>query len=47
MLRSLLFTMIGLDVGLRFSRHAVRRLRRILPVAMGRASSRWPSWPRC
>ncbi|WP_157556220.1 AbrB family transcriptional regulator [Herbidospora yilanensis] len=35
MLRSLLFTMIGLDVGLRFSRHAVRRLRRIVPVAMG------------
>ncbi|WP_214108659.1 AbrB family transcriptional regulator [Acrocarpospora catenulata] len=33
MLRSLLFTMIGLDVGLRFSRHTVRRLRRILPVA--------------
>ncbi|WP_157518800.1 AbrB family transcriptional regulator [Herbidospora mongoliensis] len=34
MLRSLLFTMIGLDVGLRFSRHAVWRLRRILPAAV-------------
>ncbi|GAA3659255.1 AbrB family transcriptional regulator [Nonomuraea antimicrobica] len=33
-LRGLLFTMIGLDVGLRFSRRAVRSLRRILPAAL-------------
>lgn len=34
MLRTLLFTMIGLDVGLRFSRRTVRHLRRILPAAL-------------
>ncbi|WP_218034421.1 AbrB family transcriptional regulator [Acrocarpospora corrugata] len=33
-LRTLLFTMIGLDVGLRFSRQAIGRLRRILPAAL-------------
>jgi hypothetical protein len=33
-LRSLLFTMIGLDVGLRFSRRTVWSLRRILPGAL-------------
>ncbi|MET9241246.1 AbrB family transcriptional regulator [Nonomuraea sp. NPDC003709] len=34
MLRSLLFTMIGLDVGLRFSRRSMRSLRRLLPTAL-------------
>nr|BFE36083.1 AbrB family transcriptional regulator [Actinomadura rugatobispora] len=33
-LRTLLFTMIGLDVGLRFSRQTLWRLRRILPLAL-------------
>ncbi|SEG74405.1 hypothetical protein SAMN04489712_110223 [Thermomonospora echinospora] len=33
-LQTLLFTMIGLDVGLRFSRRTVWRLRRILPAAL-------------
>ncbi|MEW1841381.1 AbrB family transcriptional regulator [Nonomuraea angiospora] len=33
-LRSLLFTMIGLDVGLRFSRHYMKTLRRLLPTAL-------------
>ncbi|MEU6717434.1 AbrB family transcriptional regulator [Nonomuraea sp. NPDC046802] len=34
MLRSLLFTMIGLDVGLRFSRQYMKSLRRLLPTAL-------------
>lgn len=34
MLRSLLFTMIGLDVGLRFSRRSMRSLRGLLPTAL-------------
>ncbi|MEO3860536.1 AbrB family transcriptional regulator [Acrocarpospora sp. B8E8] len=33
-LRTLLFTMIGLDVGLRFSRRTMGHLRRILPAAL-------------
>lgn len=33
-LRSLLFTIIGLDVGLRFTRSAITRMGRILPLAL-------------
>ncbi|MEV5753912.1 AbrB family transcriptional regulator [Actinoallomurus sp. NPDC052308] len=33
-LRSALFTIIGLDVGLRFTRSAITRMRRVLPLAL-------------
>lgn len=33
-LRALLFTVVGLDIGLRFTRSAVTRMRRLLPLAL-------------